>query len=63
MSSTIYDYYSADTWLDSCDSGQFCPRRLLAILASRWPDARMVERGQVVEVAAADDWATWLGKI
>jgi hypothetical protein len=63
MSSTIYDYYSADTWLDSCDSGQFCPRRLLAILASRWPDVRMVERGQVVAEVAADDWATWLGKI
>jgi hypothetical protein len=62
MSSTIYDYYSADTWLDSCDSGQFCPRRLLAILASRWPDVRMVERGQVVAVDA-DDFATWLGSV
>jgi hypothetical protein len=35
---------------------------LLAILASRWPDARMVERGQVV-VVDGDDFATWLGKI
>jgi hypothetical protein len=59
----VYDFYTADdTWLDSCDSSQFCPRRLLAILVSRWPDVCMVERGQVVEVAA-DDWATWLGKI
>jgi hypothetical protein len=57
----VYDYYAGPTWLDSCDSSQFCPQRLLAILASRWPDARMVERGQVV--VAADDWATWLGKI
>jgi hypothetical protein len=59
----VYDFYTAaDTWLDSCDSSQLCPQRLLAILASRWPDARMVERGQVV-VVEADDWATWLGKI
>jgi hypothetical protein len=58
----VYDYYSADTWLDSCDSSQFCPRRLLAILASHWPDVRMVARGQVVTVEA-DDFATWLGKI
>lgn len=59
----VYDFYTAaDTWLDSCDSGQFCPRRLLAILASRWPGVRMVARGQVVEVVA-DDFATWLGKM
>jgi hypothetical protein len=55
----VYDYYAGPTWLDSCDSSQFCPRRLLAILASRWPDARMVERGQV-DAVDADDFATWL---
>ena len=59
---TIYDFYTADTWLDSCDSSQFCPQRLMAILASRWPDVRMVERGQVVEVDG-DDFVTWLMKI
>jgi hypothetical protein len=58
----VYDYYAGPTWLDSCDSSQFCPRRLLAILASRWPDVRMVARGQVV-VVDGDDFATWLGKI
>lgn len=60
----VYDYYTGPTWLDSCDSGQFSPQRLLAILASRWPDVRMVARGQVVEVEAdGDDFGTWLGKI
>lgn len=62
VSSTIYDFFTGPTWLDSCDSSQYSPQRLLAILASRWPDVRMVERGQVVE-AEADDFATWLGKI
>ncbi len=58
----IYDFFAGPTWLDSCDSSQFCPQRLLAILASRWPDVRMVARKQVVEVDG-DDFATWLGKI
>jgi hypothetical protein len=58
----VYDFYTGPTWLDSCDSSQFCPHRLLAILASRWPDARMVERGQV-DAVDADDFATWLGSV
>jgi len=57
----VYDFFAGPTWLDSCDSSQFSPQRLLAILASRWPDVRMVARGQVV--VEADDFATWLGKI
>lgn len=57
----VYDFFAGPTWLDSCDSSQFSPQRLLAILASRWPDVRMVERVQVAEVA--DDFATWLKSI
>jgi hypothetical protein len=58
----VYDFYAGPTWLDSCDSSQFCPRRLLAILASRWPDVRMVARGRVAE-ADGDDFTTWLMRI
>lgn len=57
----IYDFYAGSHWLDSCDANEYPPARLLAILAQRWADVRMVRRGEVVE--AADDFGTWLANM
>lgn len=58
----IIDFYALDTWLDSCDANEFAPARLLAILAQRWPNVRMVLRG-AVEAVDGDDFGQWLVRV
>lgn len=59
----IYDFLTTDgNWLDSCDANEFNPARLLAILAARWANVRMVVRG--AEAAAVEEsFGDWLKSI
>lgn len=59
---TIYDFYAGPAWLDSCDANEFNPARLLAILAKRWHNVRMVVRG--AETAEKEeDFGDWLATL
>lgn len=62
MKNTIYDFYAGPAWLDSCDAAEFSPARLLAILAKRWHNVRMVVRGEEA-VVVVDDFGDWLKSI
>lgn len=55
------DFYVGTDWVDCCDSSQFDPQRLLAILRSKFGNVQMVERSKVAYVKGASlDFSEWL---